>query len=178
MTTCTVVVLTQPIIELHEAKTKSITDHKFFWMILILSFIGLIVLIMEWAYINQSPSKWTVFSFIGSMIIILGIIVRVWVIQVRSKLFTTSVQLNDPHQLIKTGPYFLLRHPSYTGAFLTFLGCGVLLESWGGVLIAGLAMGIAYALRITAEEQALLSAFGDEYRKYQQVTFRLIPFIY
>ena len=46
------------------------------------------------------------------------------------------------------------------------------------VLVAFIAMSIAYYLRIGVEEKLLSAYFGEQYRLYQQNTKRIIPFIW
>jgi len=80
--------------------------------------------------------------------------------------------------VITSGPYRLLRHPSYTGILLVSAGLGVAGANWVGV--AGLVL-LPLALtiwRIHIEETALLATLGDRYRSYAVHHKRLVPAIW
>ena len=178
MLCCTVIIFTQPAMDASEAKEKSATDRQSFWWILGLSLVGMVVPVIDWAYFqaNQNFVNWTILT--GGIIVILGIMIRVWAIQVLGKFFTATVQIHEEHQLIQQGPYKIVRHPSYLGAFMAFVGSGLLLNSPTGALIAAAAMLTAYRYRIKTEESALLKAFGQRYLDYQQSTKKLIPLVW
>lgn len=80
--------------------------------------------------------------------------------------------------MIESGPYRLVRHPSYTGALLAFLGFGFSLGNWLALLVIIVPIFVAFAYRIKVEERALVDALGDRYVSYARRTKRLLPFIY
>lgn len=79
--------------------------------------------------------------------------------------------------MIDTGPYRFIRHPSYTGALLAFVGFGCCLGNWMSILCVLPILG-AFLWRMRVEERALIDALGEDYRAYMRRTKRLIPFIY
>jgi protein-S-isoprenylcysteine O-methyltransferase Ste14 len=91
--------------------------------------------------------------------------------------WSAQVQLRQDHKVIKTGPYRLLRHPIYTGIFLTVIGLFLMNGRWLG-LLGVLVLVVAYYFKIAAEERLLLTHFGEEYRDYMKKTYRLIPWVY
>jgi protein-S-isoprenylcysteine O-methyltransferase Ste14 len=107
-----------------------------------------------------------------------GLALRVWSIQHLGRLFSALVVIHPDHRLVTTGPYRLLRHPSYSGALLAAVGLGVALAHWTSllVLVASWIAGIAY--RIHVEEAALRETFGSAYEDYSARTRRLIPGLY
>ena len=115
---------------------------------------------------------------IGVGLFVVGIILRWYSIIHLGRFFTVNVAIAADHQLIDTGPYRFVRHPSYTGALLAFVGFAMVLRNWASVLVLALPIGFAFLYRINVEERALLQAFGERYRVYTQRTKRLIPFIY
>jgi protein-S-isoprenylcysteine O-methyltransferase Ste14 len=54
-----------------------------------------------------------------------GLCLRRWAIRVFGTQFTRNLQVIADHQLVTNGPYRTLRHPSYTGAVLMFVGVGI-----------------------------------------------------
>lgn len=79
--------------------------------------------------------------------------------------------------LIRSGVYRYVRHPMYTAGLLWVLGLCLILRSLPGCAAGLLLVGLALRLRIREEEALLVEAFGDEYRSYQEQSWRLIPFI-
>ena len=78
---------------------------------------------------------------------------------------------------METGPYRLVRHPSYTGVLLILVGTGLAFQSSAAILVILSIFGIAYGHRMNEEETVLVSELGEEYVKYIKKTKRLIPYI-
>lgn len=172
---CAVVVLTQPDASPDELKATAETDRNSYLVIYACAVIGIIAPIIEWAYLKPLHSTWNAVSIAGLGIILSGLALRVWSIQVLGRFFTATVQLQEGHQLVKRGPYRLLRHPSYVGAYMAYIGSALLLNAYLGGLIAAVAMAIAYSYRMATEESALRQQFGEEYAAYQRQTYRFLP---
>jgi protein-S-isoprenylcysteine O-methyltransferase Ste14 len=109
---------------------------------------------------------------------LLGMIFRFWAIWQLGRYFTVDVAIRSDHQLLRSGLYKYLRHPSYTGLLITFFGYSLTLNNYLGMLIALLPVFIAFLFRIRIEESALKAQFGQEYDDYCKQAKRLIPFIY
>jgi protein-S-isoprenylcysteine O-methyltransferase Ste14 len=116
-------------------------------------------------------------SYVGIALMVAGIIVRQWAIAVLGRYFSPVVGIQEGQKVVKTGPYRLVRHPSYTGALLIIVGVGLALQSWGAVLVLLLVFGITFGYRIRMEEKVLVSELGDEYVQYKKTTKRIIPYI-
>ena len=107
-----------------------------------------------------------------------GIALRVWAVRTLGPRFRTVVMIDDDHQLITTGPYRLLRHPSYAGSVLTLAGIGVALGNGLSLLLAVFGALIGFTRRIQIEEAALQTRFGTAYTAWAQRTWRLVPFMW
>jgi protein-S-isoprenylcysteine O-methyltransferase len=107
-----------------------------------------------------------------------GIALRLWAVRTLGPRFRTVVMIHDEHQLITTGPYRLLRHPSYAGSLLTLAGLGLALGNWLSLLCAVLGALLGFTRRIPIEEAVLQARFGAEYTAYAQRTWRLVPFMW
>jgi len=118
------------------------------------------------------------FSLFGLVLMLLGIGFRLLAIKQLGRFFTVDVTIRENHQLLQTGFYKYLRHPSYTGSLLTFLGFGITLNNWLGLGIVFLPTVITMLYRIRIEEKVLAEQFGKSYLEYISKTKRLIPFIY
>jgi protein-S-isoprenylcysteine O-methyltransferase Ste14 len=99
----------------------------------------------------------------------------VWAAQVNR--FASSVvriQEERGHHVVTTGPYALMRHPTYLAGVVLFLLSGVALGSWLAVAVA--APGVPMLLWRTIREDRFLHANLPGYREYsEQVRYRLIP---
>ncbi|HEV7571870.1 MAG TPA: isoprenylcysteine carboxylmethyltransferase family protein [Thermoanaerobaculia bacterium] len=116
--------------------------------------------------------------WIGLGLIILGVIIRAIAIATLWRYFTVDVSIREGHELVDRGIYGVLRHPSYTGSLLSFLGLGFAFGNWLSVAIIAVATIIGFSYRIAVEEGALIEHFGDRYRDYMRRSKRLIPGIY
>ncbi len=79
------------------------------------------------------------------------------------RLFTVNVAIQADHSVVETGLYRFVRHPSYVGLLLTFVGLGVFFANW--LSLFGLLVPIALAVlnRVAKEEQALLASLELPY---------------
>jgi protein-S-isoprenylcysteine O-methyltransferase Ste14 len=119
-----------------------------------------------------------IFFWLGIVLMYAGIALRLYAIKVLGRSFTTSVAIAPEQTVIETGPYRLIRHPSYTGILITLLGLGLSLTSnWLSLLvIMGCAL-IGFSYRIRVEEHVLQEYLGQRYQEYMRHTKRLIPFV-
>jgi protein-S-isoprenylcysteine O-methyltransferase Ste14 len=169
--------LTQPPVSIKETSDKKSSDRFSVVLILLMSLISVVVPVVDWAYFSGNQNNIGSFTLLGIFMIIVGISFRAWAVNTLGKYFTATVQITDGHQLVQSGPYRLVRHPSYTGAFIALIAGGVILESLVGFIISCIAMMIAYYVRITLEEKELIARFGNEYRVYKEKTKMLIPYV-
>lgn len=115
---------------------------------------------------------------LGVAVAALGLAVRGWALRSLGRFFTMPITIAADHRIVRAGPYRWVRHPSYTGGFLTALGLALTLGAVTGVVITFGALAVVYVYRIRLEEAALIARFGDEYRRYAAETSRLLPPIY
>jgi protein-S-isoprenylcysteine O-methyltransferase Ste14 len=109
---------------------------------------------------------------------IFGVVFRFIAIQQLGKFFTVDVILHADHQLIQTGLYKKLRHPSYTGIMITLAGFGLSLNNYLSLVLVVSLFFVALQNRINIEEKALLQKFGMMYEQYSKTTWKLIPFVF
>jgi len=170
--------LTQPPVSASETRENKSKDKNSVIIILIMSLLCVAVSIVEWAYFKDGDVKFNAVSVTGIILLVIGIIFRALSVQTLGKHFTATVQIKQDHQLITKGPYAVVRHPSYLGAWMAIIGCAVFLHSIAGTFIAFFGMFYAYYVRIAVEEEALLDTFGEKYKAYQKAKARLIPFLW
>lgn len=174
---CAVLFATQPRLSIKESREKKSSDKNTVWLILAVSGLGQIISLLEWAYARHGYATVS-FQITGAALLIGGTIFRLHAIRVLGKFFSATVQIKDKHQIIMSGPYRMLRHPSYTGAYIAMLGCAVFLQSYAGMLIFGAGMLYVYAQRIKAEEETLIAQFNGAYENYRSSTWKMFPMVW
>lgn len=113
----------------------------------------------------------------GITLMLAGLAFRWYAIRSLGRFFTRTVATRAGQYVVDTGPYRLIRHPSYTGALAMFLGMGLAMTNWAALLAIMLGAGIGYAYRVRVEERALCADLGQPYRDYMQRTWRFIPHV-
>ncbi|HXJ97086.1 MAG TPA: isoprenylcysteine carboxylmethyltransferase family protein [Terriglobia bacterium] len=106
-----------------------------------------------------------------------GIVSLLALIKVHRQLgrfWSAYLELQEGHQLITTGVYRRIRHPMYSVLFFFLLAAAVMSANWLFMVLCAGRM-LMFFERIRREEGMLIGQFGDEYRRYQQRTGRLLP---
>jgi len=172
---CTVLFITQPALSITESREHKGTDGWTIWLILGVSGAGQIGSLMEWAYFQGAPLAMDAWTTAGVVCLVAGTTFRLWAINTLKNNFAATVQIKQDQQLITTGPYRWLRHPSYTGAWIAMIGAALLMHSYLGLVLMGPGMLLVYMRRIAVEERTLEQAFGNAYTSMKQNTQRLVP---
>ncbi len=110
----------------------------------------------------------------GVALYALGTALRLWPVVALGSRFSGLVAIQPGHELLTTGPYRTIRHPSYLGLMIGSLGWALAFRSGSGLVIAALTL-LPLLARIDAEERLLQSHFGAEYDAYRARTWRMIP---
>lgn len=119
-----------------------------------------------------------VLTAIGTVIALLGLVLRYAAIHILGQSFRTTIEIDKDQPVVQTGPYRYIRHPSYSGIVLFFVGYGLVSQNLV-CLIASFVLPItALAHRITVEEAALVDELGPRYEEYRARTKKLIPFVW
>lgn len=103
-----------------------------------------------------------------------GLFLAIWARRALGRNWSGEISIKVEHQLVRSGPYKLLRHPIYTGLLAMYAGAALVTGTWLAIL--GLAMAaFAYWRKIRLEEENLNVAFGAEYDAYRRETWALVP---
>jgi protein-S-isoprenylcysteine O-methyltransferase Ste14 len=116
---------------------------------------------------------------IGLAIAWAGIGLRWWSFRTLGRYFTFDVMTSSDQPVITSGPYRIVRHPSYLGLLLAFAGIGVATyANWLSLAALILLASLGLANRIRVEEAALSATLGEKYRAYAAGRKRIIPFVW
>jgi protein-S-isoprenylcysteine O-methyltransferase Ste14 len=120
------------------------------------------------------PGGWAP-VILGELLFLAGLALRFWAILTLGRFFKVTISIQQGHRVIRSGPYRVLRHPSYSGLLLILLGLGLMLGTWLGLAALIVLPLIGMLVRIRVEESALIDALGQEYISYAAETRRLVP---
>jgi protein-S-isoprenylcysteine O-methyltransferase Ste14 len=81
------------------------------------------------------------------------------------------------HQLVRSGPYRVVRHPIYTSMLCTLLGTGFIVAPWPLLLAALMVFLIGTEIRVRIEDNLLGSHFGGEFKEYRRTVSAYIPLV-
>ena len=149
-------------------------DPSYVWMI-VGSVVGLVLAFRAVGHGARLPGPaWTA-PAVGVALMCAGMLLRYWSVRTLGRFFTVTVEVGADHELVDTGPYARVRHPSYTGMLVVYLGAGVALDSWLSVAAAVVPPAAAVVNRIRHEERLLRTRLGERYVVYASRTRRLVP---
>jgi len=111
---------------------------------------------------------------IGLAVQVSSALLAVWARRHLGRNWSAAITAKVDHQLIRTGPYRLVRHPIYSAMLGMFLGTAVVSGRLHG-LLAVVIMAVAYWRKVRLEEEYLRHVFGAEYDDYRQRSWALIP---
>jgi protein-S-isoprenylcysteine O-methyltransferase Ste14 len=114
---------------------------------------------------------------VGVAMIFLGSLLRRYCWRTLGEYFTGDVRARADQPVIRSGPYRLVRHPSYTAGMMMNVGIGLALGSWLSFALLTIATIATYLYRVIVEERALLNTIGEPYRSYMRESKRFIPYI-
>jgi protein-S-isoprenylcysteine O-methyltransferase Ste14 len=115
---------------------------------------------------------------LGAVVGWLGLLLRWWSFATLGRYFTTVVKASPDQPVVDRGPYRWLRHPSYTGLLLVFLGCGLMLGNWVGAAASVVIVLAALVYRLRREERAMVAAVGESYSRFASSRARLVPYLW
>ncbi|KAF9551717.1 hypothetical protein CPC08DRAFT_715022 [Agrocybe pediades] len=138
-------------------------------------------------------------SALGAALWIFGAALRLRTYQALGSFFRYEISIQKDHRLITTGPYSIVRHPSYSGLVLANIGwflwnfadgswvreTGVLGQRGGVLLLATyisaviLPTSLITLSRMSREDAALRKKFGVEWDRWaSRVPYSVFPGIY
>jgi len=97
---------------------------------------------------------------------------RVWL----GRNWSSNVTVKQDHELIRSGPYALVRHPIYTGLLLALIGTALMVDNWRALIGLAIMVG-AIVRKLKIEERFMTEQFGEAYARYRAQVAMLVPFV-
>jgi protein-S-isoprenylcysteine O-methyltransferase Ste14 len=116
------------------------------------------------------------FHWLGLLITASGLAFAGWARAHLGRNWSGTVTVKDNHELIRSGPYGLVRHPIYSGLLLAILGTAIAFDEWRGLLAFGF-LTVAFLLKLRREEGFMCESFPSEYPRYRAEVPALIPLV-
>ncbi|MFL6527850.1 MAG: methyltransferase family protein [Chthoniobacterales bacterium] len=149
---------------------------RLIWIVIIASIVAGIYVARHWR--GATLPHAVAFAWIGLVLFALGILLRWWSIVVLGRFFTVDVTIAADHEVVESGPYRWIRHPSYAGVLLAFVGFALTTGNWLALLVINIPILATFLHRMRVEERALINGIGEPYVDYMRRTKRLVPFVY
>ena len=145
-----------------------------------LQWLGLALNFLLAGLFPSAAIRWqrTAFFLLALIFILLGVVLRWYAIWTLGHYFTRDVAVSVDQQVVQHGPYCLIRHPAYSGTFLTMLGIGLAMTNWASLISLLFFVFIGHFYRVKIEEQALVQTIGQPYIEYMRHTRRFIPLLF
>jgi protein-S-isoprenylcysteine O-methyltransferase Ste14 len=127
---------------------------------------------LQWRFVGGSIGAQWVGLALTAAGIAFAIAARVWI----GRNWSGRVTIKEQHELIKNGPYSLVRHPIYSGFLLALLGTAMVQGEVRGLIGFALAA-LGWIFKLRTEEAFLAQQFGNAYLEYKQRVKALVPFV-
>jgi protein-S-isoprenylcysteine O-methyltransferase Ste14 len=114
--------------------------------------------------------------WIGALIVMLGLAFTVWARTHLGANWSGIITIKQGHDLIRSGPYRLVRHPIYTGLLIAFIGSAIARGEWRGMLAVSFAFAALWR-KLAIEERWLTDEFGPAYEAYRAEVPALVPYL-
>jgi protein-S-isoprenylcysteine O-methyltransferase Ste14 len=116
--------------------------------------------------------------WVGLAVLVLGSLLRRHCWRMLGVSFTGDVVVRPDQVVVERGAYRYVRHPSYTAAAIMYLGIGLALGNWIGLLVLMTCVVGPFIYRVRVEERALAATIGEPYRAYMSRTMRFVPYLF
>lgn len=126
-----------------------------------------------WLAVRVLP-RGVLLAWIGTALVAAGLGFAVAARAALGRNWSGTVTLKQGHELIRTGPYRLVRHPIYTGLLLAFAGTALARGDVGG-LVALTLVTVSFLFKLRVEERFMAEQFPREYPGYKARTPALVP---
>jgi protein-S-isoprenylcysteine O-methyltransferase Ste14 len=81
----------------------------------------------------------------------------------------------EGHELIRQGPYAVVRNPIYLAMLVMLLAIGLAVSHWQALVFAAALFWVGTAIRIRTEENLLRANFGVQFEEYTRAVPAFVP---
>jgi protein-S-isoprenylcysteine O-methyltransferase Ste14 len=145
--------------------------------------VGVAVVLLR---MNPGLTEWLALRFVpntlewqglGAVVTIAGVFIAIWARFYLGSNWSATVTVKQDHQLIRSGPYSVVRHPIYSGFLLGMLGTAIYVGELRGLCAVALATW-GWKMKSRREEAFMESEFGGDYLQYRRDVKALVPYVW
>jgi len=125
--------------------------------------------------VQQPPTAWRIAG--GVALAFLAIVMAWTSVRYLGRQFRIHAGLYHDHELVRTGPYAIVRHPIYAALLLMLLANALILSTWQMTAIAVAIYIVGTEIRVRTEDRLLASRFGEAFEQYRQSVPAYIPLL-
>lgn len=157
------------------ARMESAASRAAFWAPLL---VGVVLLAMnsphDWLGAQIASLPFAPRYYTGLVFTVAGLAFSIWARVHLGGNWSGSVTVKSGHELIRSGPYRLVRHPIYSGLLLAVLGTAIAEDQWRALLALAIIV-LAVWRKWRVEERFMQETFGAEYATYRREVPAIIP---
>jgi protein-S-isoprenylcysteine O-methyltransferase Ste14 len=147
---------------------------------LVLAVAALLLSRMKWdfgALGSRFVPRSSAFGYAGLALTAAGIALAIWSRIYLGRNWSARVTVKQDHELMRSGPYSIVRHPIYSGLLVALAGTTL---DVGEVhtLVGFLLVIVGLKMKANLEEQFMREEFGEAYARYQREVKSMIPFVW
>ena len=124
---------------------------------------------------------WAPYSIVSTTLVVLlgitAIALFLTAALTMGKNWSLVARTRKDHQLVRTGPFAMVRHPIYLALLLYLLSIAAALGHWQQLLFAMPLYIVGTIIRIRDEEKLLRAQFGEEHARYVREVPAFIPLL-
>jgi len=141
---------------------------------LLLECIGVTIMLQS-RFWSVSPALWRV---AGSVVCFVMANLLSWTsAKALGRQLRFDAAIGTEHELVRHGPYRLVRHPIYTSFLCVLWGIGFMTATPLLFAAATAVFLVGTEIRVRLEDRLLAERFGNEFREYRASTRAYVPFV-
>lgn len=155
------------------SSSESVTSRQIHQLLM---YGALLIALVPWPGLRYRwlpPPRWVGIAT-GLAIQLASAMLAIWARKHLGRNWSGKITAKVDHQLVRSGPYRLVRHPIYSAMLGMFLGTAIVSGALHG-LLGLLIISAAYIRKIRLEETYLRGTFGAEYDNYRRKSWAVIP---
>jgi protein-S-isoprenylcysteine O-methyltransferase Ste14 len=130
------------------------------------------------AYFGQMRQDRPAALLIAAMVLApLAVALAWWATRHLGKQWRLDAALSADHELVRTGPYGLIRHPIYASMLVLHLAVVAAWSHWPLPLFSVPLLLLGIEIRIRAEDRLLAERFGETFTAYRARVPAYLPFV-
>jgi protein-S-isoprenylcysteine O-methyltransferase Ste14 len=153
------------------------TRNWFGVLLMTIGFVAVGFLLWKPIPLPVSDSILLLITLVGAVFYFPGVSLYLWGLAFLRTQFGVSgllgAELYQGHQLTKSGPFALIRHPMYAGVLLAAIGALLIFRTWAMLLF--MPMSLVVVGRAEREEKLLEAEFGEQWESYASKVPKWFP---